>query len=621
MDGKKLKYIVFTRVWGWLAGVLLCIGFHFEWIFQGIDKDELILSVAILILSVFCMGEIYARLIKGKTIKKAVLISGIVISCINTCGIVLRCAGTLFFMESLNVWKVCFLVLGTIGYSLVFYYITMYLFYYFENNATLIPMKKNIINMYSKFKHTKFFDFIDRHFFGSVFLFLVVCWSPWLLIYYPGSVNWDMTNQLAEYFGLSNISNHHPVLSTLIMGTIVEVGEKIHNYNVGAFLYMLFQTILCSLTYAYIIKILKSVGCPKTIIGAAALFYGLLPLWGGCAQFGDKDIVFCSIFVSFAIINYLVVFEYLDIKNLKVLRFYFLTGLVSCLLRNNVIYIIIISIPFIVFSVCKGKKLYILKALIVMIVCTMWVNNLVLPHLNIRGASSKEAFSLMFQQTARVVKYDKDKLSEEEYDAINGVLDIETIGEKYIPYLSDPVKATYKIEGAENEKELRSAYLKTWLKMFCKYPKLYVEAALELSSGYYCFIPEIIDEANPAPSERFWHYISGRAAYIEFFGLKFHFSDKWREGLFEYSQDVRNGILGFFYDCAFYTWGYLIAILYLIYKKKIGKIGAIVPILLTIGICCISPANDCFRYFITVSAFFPMLATVGKSVKHEVREN
>lgn len=293
-------------------------------------------------------------------------------------------------------------------------------------------------------------------------------------------------------------------------------------------MYIVFQAILCSLTYAYIIKFLKTVGCPKTVIGRATLFYGLVPLWGGCAQFGDKDIVFCGIFVSFAIINYLVIFEYADIKNLKVL--------------------------------------------LVMIVCTMWVNNLVLPHLNVPSASSKEAFSLIFQQTARVVKYEKDKLSEEEYDAINGTLDIKTIGEKYVPYLSDSVKATYKKEGVENESELRNTYLKTWAKMFFKYPKL----------------------------------------YIEDFDLKFYFPDKWREGMFEYSQSFRNGILGFVYQCAFYTWGYVMVILYLIYNKKIKKIGAIIPILLTIGICCIAPANDCFRYFITISAFFPMLATIGK---------
>lgn len=615
MDKKKLRHIAFTRMWGWLTGILLCIGCHLEWFFHGVDKEKLFQSVIILILSMVCMGEIHARLLKGKVAKKMVLISGLLISFINSCGIVLRCAGTLFFVESLNIWKVCFLLLGTLGNGIAFYYIAMCVFCYFDNNKISFPMKKKIAGMYSEFKHTKLFGYINRHFYGSVFLFIMVCWSPWLIIYYPGSVNWDMTNQLAEYFGLSNMSNHHPVLSTLIMGTIVETGEKILDYNFGAFLYILFQAILCSLTYAYIIKFLKTVGCSKTVIGIVTLFYGLVPLWGGCAQFGDKDIVFCGIFVSFAIINYLVIFEYADIKNLKVLLLYFLTGLVSCLLRNNVIYIVIISVPFIVFSICKGKKLCILKALLVMIICTMWVNNLVLPHLNVRSASSKEAFSLMFQQTARVVKYEKEKLSEEEYKAINGVLDIETIGEKYIPYLSDPVKATYKIGGAENESELRNAYLKTWAKMFFKYPKLYIEAALELSSGYYCFIPEIIDEDNPAPSERFWHYISGRQAYIEAFELKFHFSDKWREGMFEYSQSFRNGILGFFYQCAFYTWGYVMVILYLFYNRKIQKIGAIIPILLTIGICCITPANDCFRYFITISAFFPMLATIGKSVQ------
>lgn len=72
----------------------------------------------------------------------------------------------------------------------------------------------------------------------------------------------------------------------------------------------------------------------------------------------------------------------------------------------------------------------------------------------------------------------------------------------------------------------------------------------------------------------------------------------------------------FFINVLFYSWFYAIAILYLIKKKRIDKIGCVILPILTIGICCISPVNDCFRYFVTVSAFSPMLLGLGAAVKN-----
>ena len=168
----------------------------------------------------------------------------------------------------------------------------------------------------------------------------------------------------------------------------------------------------------------------------------------------------------------------------------------------------------------------------------------------------------------------------------------------------------------KNDNNLIKEYIKTWAELFVEYPITYIDATIGNSFEYYSFTPPINDE-HPAPSERFFNNIVGRTAYMEKFNFHYVFGEKLRTRLFDYSEYMRkNYFAGFFYQCAFYSWFYVIAILYLIKEKRIDKIGCIILPVLTIGVCCISPVNDCFRYFVTVSAFSPMLLGLGVAVKN-----
>ena len=82
-------------------------------------------------------------------------------------------------------------------------------------------------------------------------------------------------------------------------------------------------------------------------------------------------------------------------------------------MRNNVIYMVILTIPFIVIGV-ETKKIRALFRNIFIITTVVWIVCVVYPVFDIMPASKSEALSLIFQQTARVVKEHGDELSKEQ---------------------------------------------------------------------------------------------------------------------------------------------------------------------------------------------------------------
>lgn len=59
---------------------------------------------------------------------------------------------------------------------------------------------------------------------------IYACWSPLLVLLFPGVIWWDTRQQLLQYNGLPNalsdgvITDHHPVLDTYLYGWFTDLG-------------------------------------------------------------------------------------------------------------------------------------------------------------------------------------------------------------------------------------------------------------------------------------------------------------------------------------------------------------------------------------------------------------
>jgi hypothetical protein len=134
--------------------------------------------------------------------------------------------------------------------------------------------------------------------------------------------------------------------------------------------------------------------------------------------------------------------------------------LLMCLFRNNGIYVCLLTLP-ILLIINKQNRLKIFILLLSLFGSMQIFNKVIIPALGVSDGSIREALSIPFQQTARLVKYNEGIIQDKDKEIIDKVLVYETLGDRYDPNLSDPVKNKYNPNAT---KEDLFNYLKVWFK-------------------------------------------------------------------------------------------------------------------------------------------------------------
>ncbi len=427
------------------------------------------------------------------------------------------------------------------------------------------------------------------------FAVLLICYVPYLYIYFPGSMNSDSVDQLTMYFGFSEMTNHHPFLSSLLMGWFVELGMKFGNGALGIFMYVFMQTLVLAFAFAYTLGTMVKWNLSEKMVIVCLAFYGLTPFWGGYAQLVIKDTLYTAVIVLFVTIFLECLVEKNVISNAKFLAL-ILSGILSALLRNNGIYVVVISLlGGMFFSWKKRSRGVFIKSLIVCLGFWLVWGNIALPLFQVKDGSIREMLSIPFQQTARYIQEYDSEVTEEERLAINTVLDYEWVQDMYTSYGADPVKNTYK--EPEKEGEALANYFKHWFLMFFKHPTVYLEATIANSYYYYC--------ANVSGSiESIYVDEIYENTYSEQLGLvvpKKHIEA--REYLSELLVNIQETpVLRLLLSEGFYTYILMGMMGFFIYLKKKKFIVGLLPNILGVLVCIASPVLGSFRYYLPVIA-------------------
>lgn len=111
------------------------------------------------------------------------------------------------------------------------------------------------------------------------------------------------------------------------------------------------------------------------------------------------------------------------------------------------------------------------------------------PLLPCLPGGKQETLGILFQQTAKYMTDHPDEVTEEEKAAIDPLLDYDTIPERYLLTVQDPIKFQnplykdyYGIQ--EIDSDMLKAYLKVWISQGLKHPVTYLEATLGTCLGY-----------------------------------------------------------------------------------------------------------------------------------------
>lgn len=463
------------------------------------------------------------------------------------------------------------------GYTLFFFPLVSALFHWLDRQAQAAPPAP-----LSRREQVRFFFLC----FGLILLF----WLPYLLLCYPGSVTYDGMYQLGQYFGRTEATNHHPWLSTLLMGGIVSLGGD--NLSLGIFLYILFQSLVCAAALAGVcwqVRVLAG----RAAAWLTLAFFALVPNFGGYAQMFVKDTLFFGVFAAF----FLCVVLFLKVRGKAGPPLWaglLLTGLLCALLRNNGLYIVVPTL-FLLIPAARSLAARLGAAGLGVAILAVYLcfNQVLLPAWGVAPGSVREVLSLPFQQTARYVQVCGDTLTEEEIAVIDGVLDYETLVTSYDPRVSDPVKNTY-----HGDSEALKEYLGLWLRQGLRRPDVYLEATLNSMFGY--FLPGY--RYGPFGGNYFFMQESSYGLEVEFAHpdapqLADAFSRLW-------SQTPGLGLLN---APGTFSWLLVLASVALLRRRKGVALIACLPLWLSLGICCVSPVNALVRYMLPIMAATPLL--------------
>lgn len=463
-----------------------------------------------------------------------------------------------------------------VGYCLIIYY----------SLRLLMITVHNSLKSYNRISSGSFWN---KYLWLISFLIIFICWLPWILMNYPGTSAPDDSAQLAQFFGDSVFTAHHPPLSTYIMGITMIAGKSMLDYNFGFFLYILMQTILGALIFSYSIKKLYELGIRLAYCMVGVSFYALLPLWGGTVQARGKDLLYTEVIALFVIylVN-VIVKKQCGIKEGIEL---FVAGLLASLLRNNGIYAVLPTIIILLLYLKNSDRKRMLVVMCSTVFVYMGIVKILYPCLGIQSGSVKEALSIPFLQTARYVDMYGDEVTEYEKEVISSVLDYEAL-ETYNPKHADSVKNTYKMDDSKLPQ-----YFKVWFQMFLKHPGCYVSALLNKGGGYLA----PVDVGFPAPIG------TEQNEYVASIGVNNPFGDKFADLFvhFEYAS-MEMPFVKFFCMAGTYTWIVLICIWLLIKKKRYDGILLFIPEIMNIIVCIASPTWH-IRYALPLIAVVPLM--------------
>ena len=477
-------------------------------------------------------------------------------------------------------------VIKLIGYSSITYCLFIHMFIFLDGGKEIIREKQ---------EEKKF----DKHPILYTVIIILLFYLPYIVCFYPGSLNLDSFYQINQFYGTKVWNTQHPIVSTIVYGTFMKFGMLFNNPNLGLFLPNIIQLILSITLISYMINYFYKMTNNNYIRWGLILFFALVPVWPIHLYTEVKDIPFSVGILGIVYIFMKTIFSKDEFQKRDYIL-YMISTLVVLFFRHNGLHTIIICIPFILLMVQnkKVKKVLTIVSVATIIISSL-TNTVLASALHVTKGSKKEMLSVPLQQTSAYIVFHEDELTEEEANAIDKVIEIGIVKEKFDPETIDYIKEYYKDPSNQELME----YFKVWFKMFFKHPDTYILATMNSYFGY--IYPD-------------WkEYKDGIALYevaysdtIDGSNLKVHYLDIFknqRGDIKSIAYAIRSTPIGIIFSCGTYFWLLVIVTAIMIYYGKKRNLLPLIPLYAIVLITLISPINAYVRYFIPIMLSTPFI--------------
>lgn len=462
-----------------------------------------------------------------------------------------------------------------------------------------------------------------------VMLFLIICWLPYILIFYPCSTAGDTFDQIRQFFNkpvheglsfqwstyydmvklISNdmlINQHHPVIHTFFIGICVYLGHILGNDNFGLFLYVVCQTIFTSFILSYILVDSSKLYIKEKYRKTLLLLYSFAPIFPVWIVTICKDSLHAPIFFLYVYI--LIKTSYnVNLCKSKSKEFLLITivQLLLVLTKSTGMYVLILANFCFLIKRIKKRKVFLISVIIVCVVQSVILQGIVYPFFKISPGGGQEIWSVPCNQIGRYVKEYGDTIVREDGEIIDKVIYYEYCAEWYHEDNADHIKNSFRIDATTQEK---IDFMRVWWKYFWKHPEVYIVACADLCYQYFYPQNEIMNPDNAMSVS----YVVSEIEGFDFYNTGIFV--KFLPGIVNIVNNlIRLPILGMLVSSGFYMWLLFILFGFRFLKNRKGSIIPYIPILIYILILIAGP-RYLTRYALILFYTIPFLIATELSI-------
>ena len=416
----------------------------------------------------------------------------------------------------------------------------------YSTTVLLFNVIKILYNLIENIKNDN--KCFNRHFHLISFICMVICWIPYLYNYFPALMSPDSLNQYGQAVGSIELSNHHPIVHTMLIKIFYLIGKLFKSVNIGVMFYSLFQIILLASIFSYILSYFYKKGINKNIIILLLSFYCFLPIFGYYTVTIWKDVIFGAVSALLIFQLYKLAFD--DENKISDNILLFVSAFLTCTFRTNGLLAVLV-LAVILYIIFKQKRKYIGLLLGIPVVLTFILNGPVYNHFGISKTEFTENAGIMLRQIYGTI-YDGGYVDKKSEEYLAGLVNLEEALEIYTPY-DDHIKMldSYSNEYMEKtKKEFILTYLRIGIHNIRSYIRIYLKSTYGVwypeAQGYIVHNWVIADNVYGIKSKNHFDNLKIGGKFFKLYNMP---------------------IVKLFMSEALYIWIYLILLGFMIIKK------------------------------------------------------
>lgn len=440
-----------------------------------------------------------------------------------------------------------------------------------------------------------------RYIYLGIWMFLTAVYMICFLAYYPGTFTYDMPSQTWQAYGYSTYNGHQPVVHTLLWAVFIRVGERLGNQELALVFYSVFQLVCVTAVSTIVISAVYRITKNGYAVLITFLYYLLVPMLHLMSFSTTKDILYACFFTLFMLSLYEGMKEESRKNSLAIV----VCGVVSCLLRNNMIYVIVIML---VVSVLIHGSMRLRLCLLAVIAFYISFVKVIFPAAGVEEGPKSEALPVPITQLSGMYVEHPELLSEDEKKTILAYM---PNAEAFNCRIADYVKSSFNDELL---KEDPGSFFKIYFQVIRKAPVECLCLFLDLNVDYW-----YPDASVPDPYAKRAYIETSAIEQLDFFSVS---SENHLPVVRAFYDEVAAHthwsmnlpVVEYFYSIAF-PFMTLILCLYLAVRGKnrtsILPLTLLVALFLTYLLGPVSIFRYLYPYYLSMPLYFGMAAKKG----------